>query len=113
MLLKQTAFGNFGSLLIYYEIYVYKMKELIQEFKVKKSLNDNNQINWEYLKYEIQEFTINYSNNIAKKYTKRRIDFERKMKQLENLLVNDESLNLYNDGKIELNSIYDHIAEGI
>ena len=35
------------------------------------------------------------------------------MKQLENLLVNDESLNLYNDGKIELNSIYDHIAEGI
>ena len=81
------------------------MKELIQEFKVKKSLNDNNQINWEFLKYEIQEFTINCSNNIAKKYTKRRIDFERKMKQLENLLVNDESLNLYNDGKIELNSI--------
>ena len=42
------------------------MKEIIPEFKVKKSLNDNNQINWEFLKYEIQEFTINYSNNIAK-----------------------------------------------
>ena len=51
MLLKQTAFGNFGSLLIYYEIYVYKMKELIQEFKVKR-----------YLLMIIIRLTGNFSN---------------------------------------------------
>ena len=35
------------------------------------------------------------------------------MKPFANLLVNDESLKLYNEVKIEPESIYDHIEEGV
>lgn len=32
----------------------------------KNILNGNSQLNWEFLKYEIQKFAINYSKNITK-----------------------------------------------
>ena len=41
------------------------------------------------------------------------IDLERKLKELENILGNDESLILCKEVKIELDSIYNHNAEGI
>ena len=50
---------------------------------------------------------------IAKNAKKGRLIQEKKLKALENLLYNDESLKVYNEVKIELDSIYDHIAEGI
>ena len=50
---------------------------------------------------------------IAKNAKKERLIQEKKLKALENLLYNDESLKVYNEVKIELDSIYDHIAEGI
>ena len=50
---------------------------------------------------------------ILYKIQKRKIDLERKLKELKNLLDNDESLKVYNEVKIELDSIYDNIAEGL
>lgn len=59
------------------------------------------------------KLSISYSKNALKNTKKKRIDFKRKLKGLENLLENDESLKLYNEAKIKLHSIYDHIAEVI
>lgn len=42
-----------------------------------------------------------------------KIALENKLKQLECNLNNDENLKLYHNPKNELESIYDHIAEGI
>ena len=67
---KGSTFWKFNSSFIYGEIYVSKMKDSIQEFKTKNIFNDNIQLDWDFFKNEIQHFTINYCQNIAKKYKK-------------------------------------------
>ena len=49
---------------------------------------ENLQTKWEFLKYKIRKFTINYSKTIAKKRKKQRINLELKLKNLENNLIN-------------------------
>ena len=51
--------------------------------------------------------------NVLKTRWNAGIDLERKLKELENILDNDESWKVYNEVNIELDSIYDHIAKGI
>ena len=46
-------------------------------------------------------------------YKELNIYLERTLKVLENFQDNDESLKVYNEAKIEMDSMYDHIAEGI
>ena len=50
---------------------------------------------------------------ILQKIQKRKIDWERKLKELKNLLDNDKFLKAYNEVKIELGSIDNHIAKGL
>ena len=50
---------------------------------------------------------------ILQKIQKRKIDWERKLKELKNLLDNDKFLKVYNEVKIELGSIDNHIAKGL
>lgn len=55
---KGNSFWKFISSLTYDEICLKGLK--------KNILNGNSQLNWEFLKYEIWKFTINYSKNIIK-----------------------------------------------
>ena len=66
---------------------------------------------WEFLKYEIREFTIDYSKTAAK--IRKLEQFITKTKNLENDLSSEENRKLYNHYKNELETIYDHIADGI
>ena len=68
---------------------------------------------WEFLKYEIRKFTIDYSKTAAKIRKQHKIDLEHKLKNLENNLTSEENRKLYNHYKNELETIYDHIADGI
>ena len=48
---------------------------------------------WEFLKYEIWKFTIDYTTKIRKKH---KINLEHKLKDLENNLTSEENRKLYN-----------------
>ena len=68
---------------------------------------------WEFLKYEIWKFTIDYSKKAAKIRKQHKIDLEHKLKNLENNLTSEENRKLYNHYKNELETIYDRIVDGI
>ena len=73
-------------------------------------------MHWEFLKYKIQQFTINYSKEKASKRKTRRISLEKTVKRLEISLStnsNETLLEEYYKYKNELESIYNVIAEGI
>ena len=43
----------------------------------------DDQVKWEYLKYEVRKFTIHYSKHLAKSIWDERIKLEEKIKNLE------------------------------
>ena len=71
---------------------------------------------WEFLKYKIRQFTINYSKKKASEGKARQISLEKTVKRLEmSLSINSSEtlLEEYHWYKNELESIYSFIAEGI
>ena len=71
---------------------------------------------WEFIKYKIRQFTINYSKEKASERKARRISLEKTVKRLEISLSTNSSETLleeYYKYKNELESIYNFIAEGI
>ena len=73
-------------------------------------------MSWEFLKYKIRQFTINYSKEKASERKARRISLEKMVKRLEISIStnsNETLLEEYYKYKNELESIYDFIAEGI
>ena len=71
---------------------------------------------WEFLKYKIRQFMINYSKQKASERKARRIALEKMVKRLEISLSansNETLLEEYYKYKNELESIYNFIAEGI
>ena len=63
---------------------------------LKEDLNSENsfdeQVKWEYMKFEIRKFTISYSKISAKDNRKIKHDLENKLKDLENDLNNYDKL---------------------
>ena len=114
-----SNFGNnfwkFNSSLIIDELYVAQMKEYIKNKLLLFQNEDlNNQSKWEYLKYEIRKFTINFSKNKAKNKRKEKAFLENKINKLEQ--VSDDNNNNKIDYEIckgKLNEIYDDISNGI
>ena len=62
---------------------------------------------------KIRTFTINYSKKLAKERKENETLLETKLKELEVNLNTEDNIQSYNIYKKELDSIYDHIAEGI
>ena len=87
------------------------MKKLITKINTSNEFIEDAQTKWEFIKYEIRKFTINYSKTVVKIRKQHKIDLEHKLKNLENNI--EENRKLYNHYKNELKTIYDHIAEGI
>ena len=107
------GFWKFNSSLLSDQNYVTKTKNLIQTFHSNQNLIPNAQLKWELLKYKIRKFTINYSKKLAKERKENKTLLENKLKELEGNLNTEDNLQSYNICKNELESIYDHIAEGI
>ena len=73
-------------------------------------------VTWEFIKYNIRKFTIKYSKKRAKHRRESRANLEKSVKFYEeNLTSNsdDSFLKKYQEAKAELETMYNHIAEGI
>ena len=85
------------------------MKKLITKIVTSNEIIVDAQTKWEFLKYKIQKFTIDYSRKAAKIRQQQRINLEQKLKYLETNLTSEENRKLCSYYKNEL----DHIADGI
>ena len=109
---KGNGFWKFNSSLIKDHMYVSEIKHLVSSF-LSNIFNMNAQLKWELLKYEIREFTIDYTKRKAKERRKQQALLESELKKLENNLESSENLRKYESLKSDLELIYDHIAEGV
>ena len=73
------------TILVFVNGKVAKMKKVITKIDNLNKFIENAQRKWEFLKYEIQKFTIDYSKSIAKKREKRRLIQTKGKKSLEQL----------------------------
>ena len=82
------------------------MKKVITKIDNLNEFIENAQTKWEFLKYEIQTFTIDYSKLLIKK-GKKKINWELKLKSLWSNLNSEENEKLYNHCQNNLDNIYD------
>ena len=82
------------------------MKKVITKTDNLNEFIENAQTKWEFLKYEIQTFTIDYSKLLIKK-GKKKINWELKLKSLWSNLNSEENEKLYNHCQNNLDNIYD------
>ena len=99
---------KFNKSLLLNKEYVEKIKEDIV-LTVKMLENDDlrdGQVRWEYIKYEIQKFTIRFSKNLAKEVRKETQSFKEKFKHFESSVTNDHNDLQYIEYKESLNITY-------
>ena len=68
----------------------------------------NSQAKWECLKYQIREFSMTFSKNLAKEAKQTQIELEDKIKLLEENF--NDNLEDYNKCKNDLDILYDNIS---
>ena len=68
------------------------MKKLITKINTSNEFLED-ALKWEFLKYEIWKFTIDYSKTAAKIRKHRKIDLKHKLKNLENNLTSGANVN--------------------
>ena len=78
---------------------------MINELNTNTSLN--NQLKWELLEYKIRRFTISDCKKRTKKDERERKYPENKLKNLENVLHNDDNLESYHNIKDKIEEIYE------
>ena len=108
-------FWKFNSSLINDEKYVTQMKQHISEVKSQfnPAFGNKAHVQWEFLKYEIRKFTIEFSKNKAKLKREKLSRLEVKLTELQQNLSNDEAKEQYNAYRGEINEIYDKISNNI
>ena len=106
---------KFNKSLLLNKEYVEKIKEHIL-LTIKMLDNDDlrdEQVRWEYLKYEIRKFTIRFSKNLAKEVRKETQSLEEKVKHFESSVTNYHNDLQYIEYKERLNTIYSKKVNGI
>ena len=86
------------------------IQNMINELNTNTSLN--NQLTWALRKYEIKRFTISYCKQRTKQDVRERKYLENKLKNLENVVDNDDNLENYHDIKDKTKEIYEKKAKG-
>ena len=94
------------------------MKQHISEVKSQfnPAFGNKAHVQWEFLKYEIRKFTIEFSKNKAKLKREKLSRLQVKLTELEQNLSNDEEKEQYNAYRGEINIldfIYNEISNGI
>ena len=100
----------YNSSLVYDEFYVENMKKLITKINTSSEFLEDAEMKWEFLKYKIRKFTIDYSKTAAKIRKQHKTDLEQKIKNLDNNLTSEENRKFYNHHKSELETIYNPIC---
>ena len=109
------ALWKFNKSLLLNKDYVEKVKEHIL-LTIKMLDNDDlrdEQVRWEYLKYEIRKFTIHFSKNLAKEVRKQTQSLEEKVKHFESSVTNYHNDLQYIEYKERSNTIYSKKVNGI
>ena len=89
------------------------MKKFISD-TLNELFNENildDQVKWEYLKYNIRKYTINFSKKLAKNATKKFIDLETNLKHFEKHYENYVDNIDYKVCKQQLDAIYKEKAK--
>ena len=91
------------------------MKQHISEVKIQfnPAFGNKAHLQWEFLKYEIWKFTIEFSKNKAKLKREKLSRLEVKLTELEQNLSNDETKEHYNAYRGEINEINNEISNSI
>ena len=112
---RGQGFWKFNNSLTSNSEYVEKMKNQILE--TLRMLNQDKitdkHLRWEFLKYEIRKFTMNFSKNLVKKKNKGRNFLEKELNRLEKNLTNFQTNQYYLECKQKLQNIYTKKANGI
>ena len=85
------------------------MKKFISD-TLTELFNENimgDQVKWEYLKYNIRKYTINFSGKPAKNTNKKILDLETKLKNFEKHYQNYVENIDYKNCKQQVNAIYE------
>ena len=88
------------------------MKQHINEVKSQfnPAFGNKARVMWEFLKYEIRKFSIEFSKNTTKLRREKLSRLGVKLKESEQSLSNDEVKERYNAYRGEINEIYDEIS---
>ena len=117
---RGRSYWKFNNSLLSDNVYIEKINREIERCK-KEDLKDltDPRVKWDFLKYNIRDFTIDYSKRSVFKRRKARINLEAEVKVLSDLLslTADESIkSKYEEAKVKLQSMYEsmyYITEGI
>ena len=80
--------------------------------ELNTNTSSNNHLKQELLKFEIRKFTIFYCKQRTKKDERGRKYLENKLKNIENVLDNDDNLESYHNIKVKIEEINKEKAEG-
>ena len=118
--IKQTERGpsywKLNNSLLSDNVYLNMMRGKTDEFISANHLPDDPRSSWDFLKFKIKEFTRKYSAEKKAAENKTRLHLESKLKTLVNSLSTNASENLlkeYEECKSRLESLYDHITNGL
>ena len=92
---------------------VHRVTQFNQEAWLQSPFRNKTDVLWEFLKYEIRKFPIDFSKNKVKLRREKLSRLEVKLKELEQNLGNDEAKEQYNAYRGEINEIYDEISNRI
>ena len=112
---RDRGFWKFNNSLIENEEYVHEMKKFISD-TLNELFNESilgDQVKWEYLKYNIRKYTINFAKNLAKNANKKIADLQTKLKHIEKHYENYVDNIDYKVCKQQLDVIYEEKAKGI
>ena len=112
---RGKGFWKFNNSLTSNDDYVEKMKNQISETirMLDQDKITDKHLRWEFLKYEIRKFTINFSKKLVKEENKDRNFLEKELKKLEKNLNNLQTNEYYLGCKQKLQNIYIKKVNGI
>ena len=118
--LQETARGpgywKFNNSLVNDPTFVEKTKETVSEVAVNiTSQFEDYRIGWEFLKYNVRQFSQVYSKQKASEHREKRVNLKNKIEKLESNLSENSALEEileYKNVKAQLDDIYNYITEG-
>ena len=93
--LRDKASWKVNSFLTKEQNYIIEIKKLIGSFCTKEKFFFNVQLKWEFIKYELRKFTVNYTKHITKEKPQQQTNLENQLKMLEKSLDEDDNLFKY------------------
>ena len=109
---KGRGFFKFNAALLKDQVYINEIKRIIQNFMEIHSNEQNHGLKWDALKSQIRGFSIAYSSAKRKKNTNDEIALNKKLKEIESK-IDDNNFEEYKTIKKELEQIINERAIGI